>query len=373
MNEAQPLSPATSSRPAVILAVTAGVAALLWMLGGVLEVVLLGFAGLLVALFLSGLGAWLAKRLHLSERVGVAAVCLAGVGLTVLVVVLAVPAVAEQVDGLKKELPKAVQRGTELLEGYAWGRPLVERARNLDELAGGETIRQAGGVLSTTFGAVGALLVLTFVGLFVAFEPGLYREGLVRLIPLRRRARAAAVLDELSLTLRRWLAGKVLAMVAVGGLTWLGLVLLDVPLGLTLALVAALLTFIPNFGPILSAVPAVLLALLSSPSKALFVGLLYVGIQALENYLLTPLVQKKTVSLPPAVALLAQVVMGALAGGIGVVVATPLAAAALVVVKRLYVEDVLGDDLDQPSEGHAAAALERRATPTGESAKRHQP
>jgi predicted PurR-regulated permease PerM len=138
-----------------------------------------------------------------------------------------------------------------------------------------------------------------------------------------------------------WMFGKVLSMIAVGALTWLGLGLLGIPLALSLAVLAAALTFIPNFGPVLSAVPAVLLGLMNSPARAAYVALLYVGIQTAESYVLTPIFQKKAGALPPALLIVAQVAMGSLSGGIGLAVATPLTAALLVLVRHLYVEDVL--------------------------------
>ena len=329
-----------------ILAGVAGLAAVLWVLGGLLDILLLAFAGVLLALFLHGSGAWLAKRLHLPEPLGVGAICLGVAGLVAITVWAAAPAVAAQIDELSRALPKAADQAGAALNRYDWGRAIVERARHLDDLLGRrEALSRAGGVLSTTLGALGAFVGFLFVGLFVAFEPGLYRRGLLHLVPLGARRRADEILSETAHTLRMWMAGKLLAMAVVGLLTWLGLTLLDVPLGLTLALIAALLTFIPNFGPILSAVPAVLLGLLDGPSKALYVVLLYVGVQTLESYVLTPLVQKKTVSLPPALTLVGQLIMGTLAGGVGLLVATPLTAAALVIVKRLYVEDILGDTL----------------------------
>ena len=135
-------------------------------------------------------------------------------------------------------------------------------------------------------------------------------------------------------------------MIIIGVLTAVGLWLLGVPLALTLGLLAALLTFIPNIGPILAVVPAALLALLQSPTRALYVVLLYLGIQTVESYLLTPLMQKRTVSLPPALTIFAQVLMGILVGRIGLVLATPLTAALFVLVKMLYVEDILGDSIE---------------------------
>jgi predicted PurR-regulated permease PerM len=280
--------------------------------------------------------------------VGVAAVCLGGAGSWALAVWVVAPALATQVDALLDELPKAAARVEGVLERYGWGRAIVERARDVDDLlVRRETLSRAGGILSTTLGAVAGFVAFLFIGLFVAFEAGLYRRGLLRLVPLGKRERMGRVLNEAAETLRMWMLGKLLAMAIVGLLTWVGLALLGIPLALTLALLAAMLTFVPNFGPIISAIPPILLGLLDGPSTAVYVALLYLGIQTIESYMLTPLVQKKTISLPPALTLISQVLMGTIAGGLGVVVATPLTAAALVLVKRLYVEDVLGDSLEE--------------------------
>jgi predicted PurR-regulated permease PerM len=118
------------------------------------------------------------------------------------------------------------------------------------------------------------------------------------------------------------------------------------PLALTLGLLAGLLSFIPNIGPILSFVPAGLLAIPQGFSQVLYVGLLYIGIQTVESYVITPPMQRRMVSLPPALTISAQVILGVLFGFLGLLLATPLAAAVLVLVKMLYLEDVLGEPPD---------------------------
>ena len=117
--------------------------------------------------------------------------------------------------------------------------------------------------------------------------------------------------------------------------------LLGIPLALTLALLAAALDFIPNIGPLASAVPALLLALLQGPTTALWVMLLYVIVQVVESYILAPLVQRRAVSLPPALLLGAQVLLPMLFGFPGLLLATPVTVLLLVVVRNLYVEAIL--------------------------------
>ncbi len=129
------------------------------------------------------------------------------------------------------------------------------------------------------------------------------------------------------------------------GITTLGLWLLNVPLALALGLLAALGELVPNFGPLLAFIPAILLAFTDSTTRALAVFGLYLGVQGFESYVLTPLVEKRAVSLPPALTMTAQVLLGLLAGGLGLVLAAPLMATAMVLVQRLYVEDVLHDSM----------------------------
>lgn len=152
-------------------------------------------------------------------------------------------------------------------------------------------------------------------------------------------------------------------MVLVGVLTTVGLWWLDVPLALTFGLLAAALTFIPNFGPVLSVVPPALLALADDPTRALYVGALYLAIQTVESYAVTPLIQRRTVSMPPALTITSQVVLGVLVGGIGVAVATPLTAAAMTVVRMLYVEDLLEQDATAESAVGAAGSPPQTRSP----------
>lgn len=221
-----------------------------------------------------------------------------------------------------------------------------------------ESLSRAGGLAATLFGALGGYVVFLFVGLFFAIDPGTYRRGLLCLVPRAKRRRAQEVLSAGAHILRMWLFGKVVAMFVVGILTWLGLIFLSIPLAMTLAVAAALLTFIPNLGPILAALPALLLALLKGPQDVLYVGILYVAVQAVETYVVTPLIQQRAGNLPPALILLGQITMALLAGSLGVILATPLVALTLVWVRMLYVEDFLGDASE--GGGSAIAASEAR-------------
>ncbi|MBA2321253.1 MAG: AI-2E family transporter [Deltaproteobacteria bacterium] len=315
-----------------------------WLFGGLVDLLLLGFAGVLLALLLDGLASQVARHTPLGRKTSLAVVCVALLFLAGAVGWVVAPRVAHQVDELARALPPAARTASAGLSQYGWGRALLDEIPELaSNLGTRKTISQATGALSAVIGVFGSFVVFLVVGLFVAVEPGLYRDGAVRLVPMQHRARAREVLGRVATTLRYWLLGNLVSMTFVGVGIGIGLLALGMPLVLTLALLAALLTLVPNFGPILAAIPAVLLGWTASTNTGLSVAGLYLAIQMVESNVVTPLVQKRTVSLPPALTILAQVGMGMIGGGLGIIVAAPLTAVALVLVRSLYVEDILGD------------------------------
>ena len=197
--------------------------------------------------------------------------------------------------------------------------------------------------VTSTFAAVAGLLLVVFLAIYTSVDPDTYHNGLMHLFPHRARARAGEVLSSMATVLRKWLVTQLIAMAAIGLVTTGVLLLLGVKAALPLGVLAGLLEFIPTIGPVLSAVPAILMAFVDSPQKALTVGLAYVGIQFLENHILIPLLMKEGVDIPPALTIVAQALMAMLFGFLGLLVAVPLLAAATVAVKLLYVEDVVGD------------------------------
>ena len=349
------------------LALVVGVVLALLLVGAAAEIFLLLFAGILFAIFLKSLSDWLADHTPLSPRWSLLVVALALLALLALlagVVALAVPRVTEQVKELRQTLPQSVEKLRTRVERYPWGAAVVEATqRPASYLPNTETLVKRGlGLFSTTFGALAALLVVVFVGICLAIEPRTYTRGLLALVPVRRRERGRQVLIDVQERLASWQLAKTASMAVVGVLTGLGLWMLGVPLVFTLALLAALLTFIPNIGPILAAAPAVLLALMESPAKALYVILLYVGVQAVETYAITPFIERKAVSLPPVLTAFTQLLFGLLTGVPGLILATPLTAAGLVLVQKLYVEDTLGD---RGSEGNQPDPTPRAHGATG--------
>ncbi|HYD49414.1 MAG TPA: AI-2E family transporter [Terriglobales bacterium] len=220
-------------------------------------------------------------------------------------------------------------------------------ARVLQRAPGGggqaPSVTQLTGLASSTAGALGDILVIFFVAVYTAAAPSFYIDGGLRLLPLKARPRGAEIVAILGVQLRYWILARLVAMAGVGLLFGIGLALIGVPMALLLALLAALLEAVPTVGPIIATVPALAAALTVGTTQALLVIGLFFFIQGIESYVLTPLVEKKAVNLPPALSILVLVLLGTYAGALGALVASPLLLVAITLVREIWVVDILGD------------------------------
>jgi len=310
------------------------------------DLLMLVFAGVLVSILLRGFTRFLSRKTGMGRGLSLATVALALVALVVVGAWSVMGRIGAQMSELRQQLPHAVENVMRYVGQYEWARNAIDNLPNLNDWLAARSptiISRLTGLASTTLGAVVNLIVVAVIGLYLASQPALYSRGVKHLLPFRYRARAGEVLGAIDEALWHWLGGRFGLMLLNGGLTALGLWLLGVPLALTLGLIAGLLNFVPNFGPWIAAVPAVLIAFLQSPRQALYVALFYLVLQSVDAYLLTPLVDRKSVELPPVLTITAQVLLGVVFGFIGLLLASPLTAAAMILVKMLYVEDVLGD------------------------------
>lgn len=325
--------------------VVAFVVVILIVLWQAADVFLVLFAGILVAVLLRNMSCWVNRKTRLPEKWSLGAVLLGMLGLTATIAWWVAPDIADQADRLIERIPKAWQQVESKLERYGWYERLVDEKDQLEKMApdGSRALSTVGWAFSSTFSALSSLVITIVIGLFLAASPRTYLNGAVKLAPVSRRARTREILEEIGDTLGSWLLAKLIAMVVIGILTVVGLWLIGIDLALLLGLIAGLLSFIPNIGPILALVPAVLIALISGPEDVLYVVLLYTGVQAFESYLLTPLLQKRLVDLPPALTIAMQFLFGVLAGGLGLLLATPLTAMLMVLTRTVYIEDLLGD------------------------------
>lgn len=259
--------------------------------------------------------------------------------------------VREQIQTLGDQLPVAWRAFETRIGNFGFGNQL-ERLVASVATPGGGALSGFGRALLSIGSGLADLLIVIFAGIYLATQPKFYRAGVIKLIPPRRRKIADEAMVESERALRLWLKGQAIAMLVVGVLTGAGLWLLGMPSALALGLLAGVLEFVPFAGPLIAAVPAILLSLVAGPEMTLWVCLLYLSVQQFEGNLLTPMIQQYVVELPGVVLLFSLIGFGTLFGTLGIVLAAPLAVVTLVLVKRLYVIDALDTDTPIPGAHH---------------------
>lgn len=335
----------TAQHALVYVGIAVAVVVILVLLWYAIDVVLLAFIGVLLAILLRAPADWLTARCGVSERWSLPLVGAVILALLAAAAVLFGHGIVAQSLQLAERIPEIIEAFKQQLGESELGTRVLTLAESSGLFAGGDGqfIGRGLGLIGSTFGALANVLIVVFFAVFMAAQPRPYVKGFLYLVPRRHRARGREVLYEIGQVLRRWLVGQSLLSACVALLTGAGLLLLGAPFAIALGLLAGLMEFVPYIGPFVAAVPAILVGFADSPQLALKIALLFLFIQFLESYVLAPLIQHKAVYLPPAVILFAQVLMGVIVGALGVAVATPLAAAVMVAVSMLYVEDALGD------------------------------
>lgn len=312
------------------------------------DILLLIFSAVLIAIFLRGLAVPLSRFTKISEGWAVLGVSVILVLVLIGSMAALAPSIAEQGSLLRIKLPESARQVGEYLSQYTSGQAVIKYLPDantvMEKIDAGQLISGVGGVFSSTVGVVGNFFLVILLAIYIAAEPKMYVNGFKKLFPKDSRDRVGRILDETGTTLQWWLIGKIASMVFIGVLTWIGLSIIGVPLALTLGLIAGLLSFIPNFGPILSAIPALLLAFIDSPISAAYVLALYVGVQLIESNLVTPFIERETVELPPTLTIIFQLSFGVMLGALGLILATPLLAVLMVLIQMVYVQGVLGDN-----------------------------
>jgi predicted PurR-regulated permease PerM len=301
------------------------------------------FAAILIALLLRAGAATLARRLRVPVVAGVVICALLAIAAVVAAIYTSAAGVGRQIDAIWVAVRHAAVSLFNYLQQYEWARTITSGEASSEQVlaSGAGLLGAAGSTATWVTRALTALVLLLLTGLFLALNPALYVSGLTRMFAPELRPRVRAALDEVGRVLRGWLFGQFIAMVFVGVVTGAGLWLLGVPLALGLGILSGLLTFIPVVGAVLTVIPALLLGFAQSPAIALEVAGLYLGVHVVEGYVIEPWVQSRAIALPPAVALVALVLMTALFGFTGAALAAPIAAAVLTLVRRAYVEGYL--------------------------------
>ena len=332
------------------------------------KVLLVLFAGVLFAVVLRGIAGWIATKTKLPYPLGLTVLVLLGVAGVVAGPVALAPKAGEQVQALARDLPAAMAKLRDRLHHT----PVVEKAvggANVDKLKPelASVAPAAANALGGTLEVLGAFAVVFFVGVYGAAKPKEYTRAVLALTPKKHRRRMQNVLDVVDVNLTRWLLGRLVAMLFVGISCAIAFTILKVPLGLTLAVLAGMLTFIEYIGAIMSAIPPALLAFTRSPVDALWVLVVYSVLHVIEGYVLTPLLARAAVRLPPAITLGSQLVLTTLVGPLGMTFSTPLLVVGVAAVKAWkQADEVLpeaeGERDERERDEHGAPQSTRRVS-----------
>ena len=249
--------------------------------------------------------------------------------------------VVEQARQFFGDLPRYSEAVANFVKRQPGGDAIAAEFSGIDSETMGAAASVSG--MKLLYGVID-LVVIVFIGVYLAIQPDLYTSGVAALFPKDKRSRALEVLGQAGTMLFWWLVGRLASMAIVGILVGVGLWILGVPLALALGVWSGLIAFIPNIGPILSTGATAIVALeAGGPWLLLYSVLLHIGVQIVESYLITPLIQRMAIAMPPALTLSAQAVIGTLFGVIGLALATPLVALTTLLLRQLYIGDYLGD------------------------------
>ena len=334
-----------------------GFAALLLFTWYFATTLLLIFAGMLLGVALNAFTGLLGRIVRLPHALRLTIVCLVLAGLLSGVVFLGGSTIVEQAtalsDTIKSQLVSVkgfLQRNgidTSYLDlgnpaakptaSLTPGTPGAVATHNLPSAgdiasSGGAIISQTLKLLVGTLSAVGNFFIVLFLGLTFAAQPDVYRKGLLFMVPARHRARATIIVDRIGETLERWLMAQILTMAAVFFVTWIGLKIIGIQSSFILGIQAGLLTFIPTVGALIAGLIVVLASLASGWVAAVSAFVLFLGIHALESYILTPILQRQALEIPPATLFAFQILLGVVFGIWGLALALPLMAVVKVMI-----------------------------------------
>lgn len=291
-------------------------------------------AGALIAFYFRGISSFIRRKFDWNSKLTMSISTIGTVLIIGLICYFIGARVSSDTMELKKSMPEMVSKVESQLQHSDFGKEIISRAKDIK--SSDEFSSFISTFFSTTLGGLAQIYVVILIGVFFTAAPQLYIKGIILLVPPKNKDKAKDVMNDLGVSLKNWLLGKFIAMFGVFILTAIGLAIIGVPMWLTLAIIAGLLNFVPNFGPIASAVPAILVGLTIGLTTTLIILGLYIVVQLFETSFITPRAQRKLTKIPPALIMISQVLMASLAGVWGVIFATPFVLIIMVVVEDLY-------------------------------------
>jgi predicted PurR-regulated permease PerM len=322
-------------RRTLIVFILIAVAAFLWRLSGT---VLLVFAAILIAVILRALATTLERYVRIPHAISFYLALLLVIGGTVGTGFFFGAALRGQIGEVIEQLPDLIEAAAAQI-GIA--DPFGEIEAQLDDGTGTNIIGRAAGFGFSVAGVFVDVFIVIIAAIYLAYNPRLYRRGLLSLFPPSNRRRIDKALLMAGHALKMWFVGQLITMTAVGVMSGLAFWWLELPMPVALGLIAGLTNFIPFVGPIIGSIPAVVFALNISFETMLWTIAAVTIVQQIESNLLVPIIQRRAVALPPALALFAIIAFGVIFGFLGVLLAVPLAVAAMVLIQQLWVKGVV--------------------------------
>jgi len=302
-----------------------------------LEVLLLILAGVLIAIYFHGFAGIFKKYFHWPSKLSIVISVFFNLLLLIGFFWFVGARLQQQVSQLSETLPATIENAKEQMSQTALGSKALQLLNSTGDSE--KTMNVVKRFFSSGFGVLSDLYIVFLLGLFFTVSPSLYKKGIVSLLPAKAKDKGKELTNRLSIILKKWLEGQIIGFFFIAILTAIGLVILGMPLVLTLALIAGLLNFIPNFGPIIALIPAVLISLMQGPGTAVIIVCMYTFIQIIQTSVTQPLIEQKMISIPPALTVVGQVALGMLTGFWGVLLAVPVMAILMTVIDQLYIQN----------------------------------
>jgi len=301
------------------------------------SILMMALAGSLIAVYFHGLGDIIQRRTRLSRKYAMIISIVASFLILGTLLWFMGTKIQVQVAELSNSLPHTVSAAKAKMAQSPVGQKILENfsGDNSDKLMA--TVQS---FFSTSFGVLGDVYIILFLGIFFTASPSLYKNGIILLIPGHKKELGRHIMNRISLSLKGWLKGMMLSIVLITILISVALSIVGVPVAMVLGLITGILELIPNIGSLVAMIPGVLLAFTISPNTAIVVAIIYIVSQTIVANIVTPLVQKKIINLPPALTLISQLIMGTLTGALGIILAVPLLAIVIILVDELWVKKI---------------------------------
>jgi predicted PurR-regulated permease PerM len=298
------------------------------------SVLLLVLAGALIALYFYGVAGILQRKLNTPPKAAIVLSVVINIVLLAGIIWFVGARIQAQISELSQTLPATLQTVKDFIASSAIGRNMLKEFNSTGDST--KTLDILNRFFSSSFGVLSDLYIILLLAIFFISAPSVYIKGMVKLLPNKAKEKGTLIISRITTILKGWLKLQLIGMLFIGIATAIGLTIIGIPMVLTLALIAAIFNFIPNFGMLLALIPAVLIGLTHGMGTALIIICVYTFIQFLQNAIQQPLIQTKMINIAPALSITSQIALGLLVGFWGILLATPVLIILIVLVEELY-------------------------------------